>query len=213
MLKKEYLAKLLVVFGVATLITWIVNFVNLIIPFQFKVVKWIYIISQELSEKSIFPLIGILALMGGVYLCSAAKESQGSKCKCAVWAARLSSVLCIVFFAGLITMTVVYSLSIKPLQNDVKTQIMGEADKVKSQIPMMVQANPNLPQENLQRGMDELNTRVAQELKKAKRDIITNSIKILVGLISFALVNLVFAIYLIKISLCKNNCSNVNIEN
>lgn len=212
MLKKEYLSKLLVVFGVATLITWIVNFVNLILPFQFKVVKWVYIISQELSEKSIFPLIGILALMGGVYLCNAAKESKDSKCRCAVWAARVSSVLCMFFFAGLITMTVVYSLSIKPLQNDVKTQIMNEADKVKSQMAMMVQANPNLPQENLQKGMDELNISVTRELKKAKRDITTNSIKILVGLLSFALVNLVFAIYLIKISLCKTNCTTANTE-
>lgn len=213
MLKQKYLAKLLVVFGAATLITWVVNFISLIIPFQFKVAKWVFLISQEISEKSIFPLIGILAIIGGVYICNAAKEAKDSKCRCAVWAARLSSILCILFFVGLITMTAVYSLSIKPLQNDVKTQIMGEADKVKSQISMMVQANPNLPQENLQRGMQELETRVNQELAKAKKDIIINSIKILVGLISFALANLVFAIYLIKISLCKTACNNVNPEN
>lgn len=207
MFKKEYLAKMLVIFGFATLVAWIVNFISLLIPFQFKVAKWIYLLSQEISEKSIFPLIGILAIIGGTYICNSAKES---KCRCAIWAERLSAVLCMFFFAGLVTIAIVYSLSIKPLYLDVKTQIMGEADKVKSQIAMMIQSNPNIKQENLQRGMQELDKRVNIELKKAKKDIITNSIKILVGLISFAITYLMFAIYLIKMSLKK--CDNTNIE-
>ena len=210
MFKKEYLAKMFVIFGIATLVTWVVNFISLLIPFQFKVTRWIYLLSQEISEKSIFPLIGILAIIVGTYLCNSAKEGNGSKCRCAVWAERLSAVLCMVFFAGLITMAIVYSLSIKPLYGDIKTQIMGEADKVKSQISMMAQSNPNIRQENLQRGLQELDKRVNMELKKAKKDIIANSIKILVGLIAFAFTYLMFSIYLIKMSLQK--CANKNIE-
>jgi len=209
MLKKEYFSKMLIIFGVATLVTWVANFISLIIPFQFKVAKWVYLLSQEISEKSIFPLLGILAIIGGVYICNFAKES---KCKCAVWAERLSAVFCIFLFTGLITMAVVYSLSIKSLHNDIKNQIMGEANKVKSQVAMMVQSNPGIKQENIQSGMQELDKRVNLELKKAKKDIIINSIKILLGLISYALVSLMFTIYLFKVSGVKNNYATPDTE-
>jgi len=214
MLKKEYLAKLFVIFGVTTLIAWIVNFIVLIMPFQFKVLKWVYLLSQELSEKSIFPLLGILALITGVYLCTSAKEEGGGlKCKCAVWAERLSAVLSMVFFAGLLTMAVVYSLSIKPLCLDIKNQIDDEAAKVKSQIAMMSQSNPNIQQENIEKGIQDIDKRVVVEIKKANKDIVVNSVKILVGLISFAFAYLIFAVYLIKISLFKNKCCQLNTEN
>ena len=213
MFKKEYLAKMLVIFGIATLITWTVNFISLLIPFQFKVTKWVFLFSQEISEKSIFPLLGILAIIGGVYLCNSAKECKDSKCRCAVWAERLSAAFCAFFFAGLIAVVVVYSLSIKPLQTDVKTQIQGEADKVKAQITMMAQSNPQIKQENLQMGLQDLNIRVTVELKKAKTDIIINSIKILTDLVLSAFVYLMFAIYLLKMSLLKNKCTNINTEN
>jgi len=213
MFKKEYLAKLFVIFGVATLITWIVNFVILIIPFQFKVLKWVYLLSQEISEKSIFPLLAILAIITGVYLCTAAKEEKGLKCNCAIWAKSLSAALSIVFFAGIVTIAVVYSLSIKPLYFDLKTQINDEANKVKSQIVMMAQSNPNLQKENIERGMQDIDKRVSEEVKKAKKDVILNSIKILTGLISFAFAYLIFAIYLIKILVFKGKCCQVNTEN
>ena len=207
MSKKEYLAKILVVFGITTLTTWIVNFIILIIPFQFKIAKWVYLFSQELSERSIFPLLALLAIVGGTYLCNSAKEP---KCRCAVWAERFSSVLSIFFFAGLVTIAVVYSLSVRPLLADVKTQILGEADKVKSQIVMMAQSNPNIKQENIQNGLQDLEKRVGMELAGAKKDITINSVKILFDLLAFALAYLIFAVFLIKMSLLK--CANKNTE-
>ncbi|MEI8388699.1 MAG: hypothetical protein WCG23_02315 [bacterium] len=200
MSKKEYLAKIFVVFGITTLITWIVNFIILIIPFQFKIAKWVYLFSQEVSERSIFPLLGLLAVVGGTYLCNSAKES---KCRCAVWAERVSAVLSIFFFAGLVTIAVVYSLSVRPLLADVKTQILGEADKVKSQIVMMAQSNPSIKQENIQNGLQDLEKRVGMELAGAKNDIITNSVKIIFDLLAFALAYLILAVLLIKMSLLK----------
>ena len=200
MSKKEYLAKIFVVFGITTLITWIVNFIILIIPFQFKIAKWVYLFSQELSERSIFPLLGLLAVVGGTYLCNSAKES---KCRCAVWAERVSAVLSIFFFAGLVTIAVVYSLSVKPLLADVKTQILGEADKVKSQIVMMAQSNPNIKQENIQNGLQDLEKRVGMELAGAKNDITINSVKIIFDLLAFAMAYLILAVLLIKMSLLK----------
>jgi hypothetical protein len=208
MLKKEYLAKIFVVFGAATLITWVVNIISLIIPFQFTVVKWVYLVSQEISEKSIFPFLGILAIVGGVYLCKSAKEAQNSKCKCAGWSTNLCALFCTFFFAGLVTMAVIFSLSIKPIQNDIKTQIMSEANNVKTQITMMAQANKNVKQENVRLGLQDIDQIANQEIKKATKDVIINSIKILIGLILFALVNLISAIYLIKMSLFKNKCNN-----
>lgn len=208
MFKKEYLAKMLVVFGAATLITWVVSFISMLIPYQFKVAKWVYLFSQEVSEKSIFPLIGILAIIGGVYICNSAKKESGeSKCRCALWAERLSSILCLFLFALLVSVTIMYCFSIKTLKADIKSQIMGEANKVKAQISMMVQTNPQLAQGNLQKGLQELDKRVNDELKKAKRDIILNSVKILVGLISYAITYLIFAIYLFKLSL-KKECES-----
>lgn len=198
MLKKEYFAKILISFGIITLFTSIVNIISLLIPFQFKVAQWVYLFSQEISEKSIFPIIGILAIIGGTFICNFAKKCQESKCKCAVWAERLSAVLCLIFFTGLVTLAFVYTFNIKTLQNDVKTQIQGEEQKVKTQIAMMVQNNPNIKQENLQKGIQDLENKAASELHKAKKNIIINSIKILAGLISFAFLYLISAIYLFK---------------
>jgi hypothetical protein len=204
-LKKEYLAKMLVMFGVVALFNSIISIIVLAIPFQFKVPKWVFMFSQEISERSIFPILAILVLIGGVYICNSAKECKESKCRCAVWAEKLSAAFCIIFFTGLITIAFVYTFNLKALQSDIKTQIQGEAEKVKTQITMMIQRNnPQIEQENVQNGIRELNERAAMEIKKANKSIIINSIKILAGLISFAILYLITAIYLIKISISEN---------
>ena len=198
--KKEYLAKLLIVFGIATLVTALVNIIAIVIPLDFKVVKSVYLLSGEIAEKCIFPILGILAIVGGTYLCETAKEEKGSKCKCAVWAKRVSAVICAGFFAGLVTVSFVYAFNISALQNDIKNQIKGEGDKAMGQMAMMIQQQPGMKQENIQAQLKDLEQRITTEQKRAKKEIIINSIKILVSLISFAIVYLVSAIYLVKMS-------------
>ncbi len=209
MLKKEYFAKMLICFGIGSLIAWIASFVALIMPFDFKTVKWVYLFSQQISEKAILPLFSIIAIIGGIYLCqSEQKESKNSKCIYAIWTERFLAVLSLSFFVGLVSLSIIFSTSIKPIYSEVKTQINEEANRVKAQISIMTQTNPNIVQENLKKGLEELNQKVNQELKKAKKDITVNSVKILISLIVFALIYLKFAIYLMKISLQKDVCQN-----
>lgn len=204
MLKKERFSKMLVIAGTSVVLVSLVNLITLLIPFDLNNPKWPYLASMEVAGASFFPILGILILIGGVYLCSASKEKG---CRCAVWAERLSAVFCSLFFVFLFSTIIFYSLSISGLVNDAKTQINSEVEKVKNQIMMMAQQNPQINPENVQKGMKNLEERAQQEIKKAKTDITKNSVRIIFSLLVYAFVYLISAVYLFKNSvLGKENC-------
>ncbi len=195
MLRKDYFAKILVVFGIATLIASLVDIIVLLVPLQLKFPQWVYYTVQGVSELSLVPIIGVLAIVGGLYL------GKSANSKLTIFAERFLAVLCSVFSLGLIVSIVFYTISMNSIENKALAGIKKEAASIKIQVNEYAKKNPQITEERLATKIAEIDTQLLKRTKKTTNDLAKKNIKTMTNLIAYAFVYVLAAILLLKVSL------------
>lgn len=192
MLKKELVGKLLTVFGTATLFASIVDASVVLLPLHLSNSQWVYGTVGKISDAGIVPLIGIIAIVCGFYL-STEKEN-----KFLLFAERTMAGICSLFALYLIIFTFLFSVSLNSVENTMNSKIKGKGKEIKEQINMIADKNSQIPREEVQKKIEEIDKSVLFQVKQSEKYFIKTNIKILANLLLYIFVYVYFALSLFK---------------
>jgi hypothetical protein len=66
-MNKQQLSRIFIIFGFATLLASIIDIAAVLIPIHLSNPNWVYLSSQDLADRSIIPLLGIVIMLAGFY--------------------------------------------------------------------------------------------------------------------------------------------------
>lgn len=178
MQKKNFLAKILIVFGLVTLLTSLVDILAAVVPPHLANSQWVYGTAQEISERSIIPILGIVLTLLGIYL-------ENGENKPLLNLQRALGIFSALFGLGLITVILLFALSMNSIKTNAVQQIKEKSDNVRSQVTALSAKNPQLAGK-ANEFITKLDKNVAQEIKSVERNFHKRNLKTLINLILFA---------------------------
>lgn len=186
MSRKNYFEKILILFGVITLLTSLVDMAVIVIPLHLSAPQWVFASSQEVAERCIVPIIGIIAILAGFYLGNAENNKVSLNIE------RYLSIFSILFGVGLVIVTVFYALTINTIENQMISSLKKNSEGMKNQamsVYSQVNAKENVvPKEELDKYLTSLNKNLALETTSSKNKLLKKNVKTIINLVLFTLV-------------------------
>lgn len=200
-MNKLQLGRILTVFGLATLLASLVDILSVLIPLHLSDPNWVYLTSQDLAERSIIPLLGIILTLTGLYL-------NNNQSRVSLNFQRILSVLSFLFGLGLILITVFYTLTLSSIENQVSQSIKQKGESLKKQIAISYMQQQGIKETTgkiaipgeMRKYFTEVDKKVNSEIKSTKMSLLKKNIKTILNLILFAIAYLYTAIATFKVS-------------
>jgi len=205
-MNKQQLGRIFVIFGLATLLASIVDIAIVLIPLHLSDSNWVYLSSQDLADRSVIPLLGLIIILAGLYL----NNDQKSRLK--LNSEKCLGIFSFIFGLGLILITVFYTLTLSSIETQVSQSLKQKGENVKKQIVISYLQQQGIkptseklaiPKE-LEKYFKEIDKKVAAELKIEKKSLLKKNIKTVLNLILFA-----FAYLYIGINVFSATCTNL----
>ncbi len=196
-LKKNVIGKLLIVFGIATLIGTAADYFAILFPLHLRNNQWVYSTVQKCSDSSIIPLLAILLLIIGFYLLNE-KEN-----KALLLFERSTATICALFTMFLVVLTLLFSISFSSVENNTISKIKNEGQKAKAQLAYIIEKNPNITPEQtkqIQKNIKKIDKVLIYKVKQIKTSFVITNTKILINLLAYLLAALYFTLSLFKTS-------------
>jgi len=204
--KNGYLAKILLCFGLVTLLTSMIDIITTFIFPDFGNVQWLNTNIQELSEQSIMPALGILFILIGINLYNYIKFSR-------FWLniEKIFGILNFLFVLCFSIIIIVYFITIAPVQNNAIMSINKQTNTVKSNINQVYNSNKSIiSKQRLGESLDNVNKTNLQQVKLTKSILLKNNVKTLINLILFTLIYLMMGIISFKSANLEINSKKVH---
>jgi hypothetical protein len=192
MFKKEILGKLLFIFGVAALIGAVTDIGALLLPLHLGDVQWTYQITKALSGACLVPILGILAMIGGFYLISA-KES-----KFVILFEKITASISALFAVFLIIITLLFSMSLNPVENQMVSNVKAQGENFKKQITEFAAKNPGIPREKINASFQKVDQTLVLQVNSLSKSFLKDNIKIFINIIAFIVAYILFSLILWK---------------
>jgi len=193
-MKKKLIGKLFIVFGLITLIANFVDYLSVLLPIHLRSNQWVYNTVQKFSDMSIIPLLAIIFIISGFYLF----DEKGSRISL-IFEKSIAG-LCSLFAVFLITITLLFTISLSSVENDIISKIKTDGQKAKEQLMYIAEKSPNVTDEQVQQNIKKIDQTLVYKVKQVKHSFIIKNIKILVNLLAYLFAYLYFAVNLFNIS-------------
>lgn len=194
MFKKEIIGKLLLVFGITTIIASLADFASLLLPMHLGNSQWVYSTTERLSETSIIPLLGLLSMVSGFYLI-VPKEN-----KAVLMFERVSASVCALFAALLVIFTLLFSMSVGSVENNMVSNVKGKAEKLKNQIIAYSEQAPEVNKEEINKSIKKIDESLVLQTKSISKSLLKNNLKIFTNILSYIIASVIFSLILFKSS-------------
>jgi|GEM_PF-6726466 len=195
MLKKEILGKLLVTFGIATILASLVDYASLLLPLHLGNTHWVYSVVKSVSEISIIPLIGITAIIAGFYMIIP-KENQ-----IVIVFERIMSGACALFAIFLIVLTFLFTISLDSVGNRMVSQVKEQGEQLKQQITVFKEQNPEIDEKKVQQSIKRIDENLLIKVKSVNNKFLKANIKIFINLLAFMAAYIIFSLILFNTSI------------
>ncbi len=184
--RKNIIAKILIVFGLATLLTSAIDYATLLLPLHLSNSSWVYGIVQKASELAIIPALGVIITLCGFYL-------NDKNNKLMLNMERLISVFCFSIGIGFLIMLLLYALNIKAVENHMVNNITKSASGIKQKITTIYDSKKDLTAQDKAK-IDEYLKNVEEkgnlQIKSTKNTLLKQNVKTVFNLVLFILVYL-----------------------
>lgn len=194
MSNKNYFSNILIVFGSMTLFSSLADLLAIMIPLHLANSQWVYAVVQDVSERSIMPIFGIIAILAGLLIKN--KDSAIS-----LNTERILSAFCFLFSVGLMVLALLFTLTLHPMENQLSDSYKQKNESYKKQVVMSyVQANigngkisksdilnKKIPiNKEVKDYLGKMDKNLALEIKAVKIDFFKKNIKTILNLLFFA---------------------------
>lgn len=194
--KKNSFANILVVFGLMTLLTSLVDLLVILIPLHLANSQWVYAISQDISERSIISIIGVIAIVAGLLI-------RNKDTAITLNFERILGIFCFSFSFLLIILTLLFTLSLHSIQIQLADSYKQKNEGLKKQVIISyVQTNVSngkISKAQLKRNkipvskelktyLSILDKNLKFEIKEANVELFKKNVKTILNLILFAIV-------------------------
>lgn len=180
-MKRQILAKLLIILGVVSLISSFVDIYVLCFPLNLSNPEWTNNIAQKLSEMAIIPLLSINLIFAGVFLLKVVYYKSAK-----IFSVKILGVLslllaCLLSFAG-----VMYGLSMHRVQNDAIEIVKRQNKTVVSNINKVYTLNKSkIAPEVYDKYINEINNKTINKISLINSAAIKLNIKTISELFFF----------------------------
>jgi hypothetical protein len=188
-MNKKQLGKIFAIFGLTTILASMTDIIMVLIPLHLSDKNWVYGSAQEIAERSIIPLLGLIILLAGKYMFS--DENSKLKLNCE----RLLGAFSFIFGLGLILITVFFTLTLSSIDKQVTDSIKQKGENLKKQVAISYLQQQGVKEttgkiaipKELQKYFTEIDTRVKSETKSTKKTVLKKNIKTVINLLLFVI--------------------------
>lgn len=185
-MNKKQLGKIFALFGFATLLASLTDILMVLIPLHLSDKNWVYGSAQELSERSIIPLLGIMFILAGKYM-----QDDNSQWK--LHCARLLGAFTFLFGLGLIIVTVFFTLTLSSIDNQVAKTIKDKGETLKKQVAISYLQQQGIKEtsgkvvipKEMTTYFSKIDEKVKVETKSTKNALLKKNIKTVLNLFFF----------------------------
>lgn len=191
MSKKRTLSKILIIFGLITIITALADLAVIILPPYLSNPEWTYGIGQQIADRSIIPILGAIISFIGFYI------NNTENGKLSFHLERSLGIFNVLFSIGLVFTILLYTLSMNAIQNNAVQALKEKRNNVVAEIDRISSQN----QEVKKKADDfivKLDSELNSKIKSTKKSLIKINFKTLVNLILFAFIYLFTGVLTIK---------------
>jgi len=183
----KYLNKVLIIFGVATLLTALVDLSTVIFPMHLSVSQWVFSVGQSIAERSLIPILGIISILAGCYL-----TNQDNN-KLLLNIEKVLSVFSILFGICLIFITIFYALTINNISSKSISTLKQQYESVKAKaqsayIQMNTLNKVVIKKQELDNYVKKLGDNLTYQIESTNQLLLKQNIKTLFNLVLFIFV-------------------------
>lgn len=187
MLRKNYLSNILIVFGAVTLLSSLIDILTVLLPVHLSNPQWTFFISQDIAERSIIPLLGIVIILSGSYL----RDAETNKIMLNV--EKVLSIFSQLFGIGLVVVCLLYTLTIKTIENQAISNLKQRSQGVKAQLvnlyaqEKVAMKDKNVKLNDINKYFENIDKKLQMDIKSAREDLFKKNAKTITNLLLFAL--------------------------
>jgi len=187
-MNKKQFAQVLIAFGIATLFASLVDIASALIPLHLADPNWVYITSQEIAERCIIPLLGIVFLLSGFYLSNDDQEN-----KLQLNFVKSLGLLSVVLGFILVLTTIFCTMTFSSIENQVTQGIKDKGDNLKKQIAVSYIQQQGIKQlsgkvvvpKQMEKYFKQIDSKVKEDIKTTKKSLLKKNIKTILNLLAF----------------------------